>query len=96
MCTSARDDRFIDLEILRNRYLTAVEIQGLKISRGVNVSERTAVRRRMEKVNLKARWPARGPELLRHHRVSRFRLVREHANWTHEQWANHTHTDECA
>ena len=27
MCTSARDDRFIVLEILRNRYLNAVEIR---------------------------------------------------------------------
>ena len=40
---------------------------------------------------LKARWPVQGPELLRYHRVARLRFVREHANWTHEQWANHTH-----
>lgn len=39
-CTSVRDDRFIVLEILINRYLTAVEIrQRLQIARGVNVSE---------------------------------------------------------
>ena len=94
-CTSARDDRFIVLEILRNRYLTAVEMrQRLQISRGVNVSERT-VRRRMEEVNLKARRPARGPELLRHHRIDRLRFARKHANWTHEQCENVLFTDEC-
>lgn len=94
-CTSARDDRFIVLEILRNRYLTAVEIrQRLQISRGVNVSERT-VRRRMEEVNLKARRPARGPELLRQHRVARLQFAQEHANWTHEQWTTVLFTDEC-
>lgn len=94
-CTSVRDDRFIILEILRNRYLTAVEIrQRLQIVRGINVSERT-VRRRMDEVNLRSRRPARGPELLREHRVARLRFAREHANWTHEQWANVLFTDEC-
>ncbi|KAL0841209.1 hypothetical protein ABMA28_014946 [Loxostege sticticalis] len=94
-CTSAQDDRFIVLEILRNRFLTAVEIrQRLQIARGVNVSERT-IRRRMEEVNLRARRPARGPELLRQHRVARLQFARDHANWTHEQWARVLFTDEC-
>lgn len=94
-CTSARDDRFIILEILRNRFLTAVEIrQRLQNIRGINVSERT-VRRRMEEVNLRARRPARGPELLRQHRVARLRFAREHENWTPDQWARVLFTDEC-
>lgn len=94
-CTSARDDHFIVLQILRKRYLTAVEIrQRLQIARGVNVSERT-MRRRMEEVNLKALRPARGPEHLRQHRVARLQFAREHVNWTHEQWARVLFTDEC-
>lgn len=94
-CTSARDDRFIVLAVLRNRFLTAVEIrQRLQTARGVNVSERT-IRRRMEERDLRARRPARGPELLRHHRVARLRFAREHANWTHEQWSKVLWTDEC-
>lgn len=94
-CTSARDDRFIILEVLRNRFLTAVEIrQRLHQTRGVNVSERT-VRRRIEERNLRARRPARGPELERHHRVARLQFAREHSNWTLEQWANVLWTDEC-
>ncbi|KAL0859656.1 hypothetical protein ABMA27_010775 [Loxostege sticticalis] len=70
-CTSARDDRFIVLEILRNRFLTAVEIrQRLQIARGVNVSKRT-IRRRMEEVNLRATyttshsWAQASPQLWR-------------------------------
>ncbi|CAH2087783.1 unnamed protein product [Euphydryas editha] len=94
-CTSARDDRFIVLETLRNRFLTAVEIQQrLQISRNVNVSERT-VRRRMEEVNSRARRPARGPQLLPQHRAARLQFAREHANWSHEQWARVLFTDEC-
>lgn len=94
-CTSARDDRFIVMEILRNRFLTAVEIrQRLQNVRGINVSERT-IRRRMEEMNLRSRRPARGPELLRQHRAARLRFAREHVNWTHEQWAKVLFTDEC-
>lgn len=94
-CTSARDDRFIVLEILRNRFLTAVEIrQRLQMSRNVNVSERT-VRRRMEEVDLRARRPARGPQLLPQHRSARLQFAREHANWSHDQWARVLFTDEC-
>uniref|UniRef100_A0A2H1VNK9 SFRICE_026544 n=1 Tax=Spodoptera frugiperda TaxID=7108 RepID=A0A2H1VNK9_SPOFR len=94
-CSSARDDRFMVLAILKNRFLTAVEIrQRLQTARGVNVSERT-VRKRMEEQNLSARRPARGPELLRHHRVARLRFAREHANWTHEQWSKVLWTDGC-
>ncbi|KAL0895252.1 hypothetical protein ABMA27_011406 [Loxostege sticticalis] len=66
----------------------------LQIARGVNVSERT-IRRRMEEVNLRARRPARGTELLRQHRVARLQFARDHANWTHEQWARVLFTDEC-
>ncbi|XP_038209023.1 uncharacterized protein LOC119830186 [Zerene cesonia] len=95
-CTSVRDDRFILLAVLRNRYLTAVEIRHrLQVTRGVNVSERT-VRRRMEEVNLKVHRPARGPSsFLRQHRVARLQFAREHVNWSHEQWAKVLFTDEC-
>lgn len=94
-CTSARDDRFILLEILRNHFLAAVEIQQrLQIFRNVNVSERT-VRRRMEEVHLRARRPARGPQLLPQLRAARLQFAREHANWSHEQWARVLFTEEC-
>lgn len=94
-CTSARDDRFIILAVLRNRFLTAVEIRRrLQAARGVTVSERT-IRRRMAERDLRAQRPARGPELDRHHRVARLRFAREHVNWTQDQWAKVLFTDEC-
>lgn len=94
-CTSARDDRFIILEVLRNRFLTAVEIRRrLQVARGVVVSERT-IRRRMEERDIRAKRPARGPELERHHRVARLRFAREHVNWTLDQWSKVLFSDEC-
>lgn len=94
-CTSARDDRFLILEVLRNRFLTAVEIKRrLQATRGIIVSERT-IRRRLEERDLRAKRPARGPELERHHRVARLRFAREHVNWTTEQWSKVLFTDEC-
>lgn len=93
-CTSARDDRFIIMAVLRNRFLTAVEIRRrLQAARGVIVSERT-VRRRMAERDLRAQRPARGPELERHHRIARLRFAREHVNWTNEQWSKVLFTDE--
>lgn len=92
--TSSRDDRFIALQVLRNRFLTAVEITTrLRLIRNVTVSERT-VRRRIEERNLRARRPARGPALLRRHRVARLRFARLHVNWTIRQWSNVLFVDE--
>lgn len=94
-CTSARDDRFIILAVLRNRFLTAVEIRRrLQATRGVIVSERT-IRRRMEERDLRAQRPARGPELERQHRTARLRFARQHVNWTNDQWSKVLFTDEC-
>lgn len=93
--TSARDDRFISIQLLRNRFLTAVEVrQRLQLVRGVNVSDRT-VRRRIEEAGLHARRPAKGPELSRSHRVERLQFAREHVHWTPEQWSEVLFTDEC-
>ena len=94
-CTSERDDRLIIMEVLRNRFLTTVEIaQRLWIARGINISERT-VRRTMKERDLISRRLARGPELLRQHRVARLRFAREHANWTFDDWGKILFTDEC-
>lgn len=93
-CTSARDDRFVVLQVQRNRFLTAVEVrQSLQMVRNVNVSERT-IRRRLEEDDLHACRPARAPKLERYHRVARLRFAREHANWSLEDWGNVLFTDE--
>ncbi|KAF2884458.1 hypothetical protein ILUMI_21724 [Ignelater luminosus] len=60
----ARDDRFLTLNSLRDRTLTAIKFQGMldDTTRGAQVSKRT-VRRRLGKVDLRARCPARCPIL---------------------------------
>lgn len=93
-CTSDRDDRFIVTSMLRNRHLTGVDVQqNLRDVRGVAVSEWT-VRRRLKEANLTPRRPATGPKLTPHHRQARLTFVRNHLNWTLEQWRSVLFTDE--
>jgi transposase len=93
-CTTARDDRFLALRVLRNRKTTAVNARNeLQEVRGVAVSERT-VRRRLVGHNLNARRPANGPQLTRQHRVGRLHFGREHQNWGIEEWGQILFTDE--
>lgn len=80
--TSQRDDRFIVLASLRNRHLTAVNIQNRLLNvRRVQVSEWT-VRRRLHEVNLRSYRPASGPKLNQGHRVTQLTFAREHFDWS--------------
>lgn len=93
-CTTAQDDRFLTLRVLRNRDTTAVSARNeLQEVRGVAVSERT-VRRRLQEYGLSARRPANGPELTREHRVERMRFAREHQDWGIEEWRQILFSDE--
>lgn len=61
-CTSARDDRFVVGNVLRNRFSTATEARTRFFEvQNVSVSERT-IRRRLAERNLRAFRPARAPE----------------------------------
>lgn len=92
--TTARDDRFVVLSVLRNRHQTAVGVRNeLERVRGVSVSERT-IRRRLQERGLQARRPATGPQLLPRHRRQRLQFAREHVNWTIAQWGNVLFSDE--
>lgn len=80
-CTSARDDRFLVTNVLRNRFTAAVKARNpLREVRNVHVSERT-VRRRLGEKALGAFRPCRVPQLLVGHRRERLRFSREHAEW---------------
>lgn len=92
--TSERDNRFITLNVLRDRRVTSVQMKNeLEEVRQVQVSDRT-IRRRLFDIGLRARRPATGPELLRNHRVERLRYAREHEYWGNEEWSNILFTDE--
>lgn len=93
-CTSARDDRFIVSNVLRNRFSTATEVRTRLFEvRNVSVSERT-IRRRLAERNLRAFRPARAPQLLPQHRRARLAFAREYADWTMEEWKNVLFSDE--
>lgn len=93
-CTSARDDRFIVSNVLRNRFSTAPEVSTCLLEiRNVSVSERT-IRRRLSEQNLRAFRPARAPLLLPRHRTARLDFAREYAHWTVEEWKNVLFSDE--
>ncbi|EFA01186.1 Transposable element Tc3 transposase-like Protein [Tribolium castaneum] len=93
-CTTARDDHFLTLQVLRNRDTTAVAVRNsLEKVRGVAISERT-VRRRLNEEGLLARTPANGPKLTREHRVERLRFAHEHENWGTRDWSRVLFSDE--
>lgn len=92
--TNLTDDRFLVLTSLRNRHLSAVDLQGrLREGRGVSVSENT-VRRRLRDRNLRSHKPASGPKLTVAHRQARLEFARQHLNWNLAQWESILFSDE--
>lgn len=91
-CTTPRDDRYLRIQSLLNRSLTAPHLQNeLLITRQVNVSVKTVIRR-LKEVGLNPKRPARVPRLLPRHKIRRF--ARAHANWNEHQWGKILFTDE--
>lgn len=92
--TSARDDRFLMLQSLRNRHQTAVELaHRLRTVRDRAVSAQT-VRRRLVEGGLKSRRPARVPTLTVRHRQQRLQFARFHENWDENNWRRVLFSDE--
>lgn len=92
--TTARDDRFVVLQTLRNRRTTVPQMRNeLEEVRGRRTSHRT-ISRRLKEVGLKAYRTKKAPQLQRRHRVARLRFAREHEIWENDQWVNVLFTDE--
>lgn len=92
--TNAAQDRHIVQQVLRNRTLTAPEVQNVaRRTYGIQISSRT-IRRRLREGNLTPRIPARGPRLTAEHRRNRLQFARMHVNWEPADWSRVLFTDE--
>lgn len=91
--TTPQDDRYISLTTLRNRTITARDLQARLRGRGLNISDQT-IRNRLHAAHLKARNAARRPEMTALHRQRRLRWCRDHRAWNLRQWSQVMFSDE--
>lgn len=92
--TSARQDRFLRLNALRQRFVTARSLRNqLFETHNVAISVQTT-RNRLKEFQLFCRRPARGPRLTAAHRRARLAFAREHVNWQQADWRRILFTDE--
>ena len=92
--TTQQDDQYIRQSFLRNRRLTATEMQGRLLGRhGQRISDQT-IRNRLHSAHLKARKAAQKPLLTVLHRRERLRWCREHRIWNQGRWGDIMFSDE--
>ncbi|KAF2889900.1 hypothetical protein ILUMI_16273 [Ignelater luminosus] len=92
--TDARDDCFVRQSAFRNKTVTGTMLKDeLAIARNVMISSRT-VRRRLNEAGLSSRRSAKKPLLTREYIVARLRFVRNHQNWTVDEWNRVLFSDE--
>lgn len=88
--TSRRDDHFIVVTHLRNRFTPATAT-----ARRLRVSAQTIRNRlRQDRAPIRARRPYTGQILTARHRAARLAWARRHRHWTRAQWRNVIFTDE--
>lgn len=93
-CTTQRDDRYVQLQALRNRAFTASRLKNEQLkTRQDNVSTKT-VRRRLKEANLNLKCPAKVPRLLPHHQTTRLQFLRNRADGGENKWTRILFTDE--
>lgn len=92
--TSESEDKFIRVISLRNRRMTAPEIQAqLNETRSTDISSST-VKRRLRTAGLMGRVAARKPLLRTINKKKRLIWAKKHRSWTSEEWKSVLWTDE--
>lgn len=92
--TNQREDRYITLTALRNRFMPATAVRGELIrSHNVNVSVKT-IRRRLRERSLTSRRAKRAPLLTQQHKVERVAYANNYQRWTMREWGRVLFTDE--
>jgi hypothetical protein len=84
--TTAQRDRFLLLQSLRHRTLTAPALQVMTLGRYQFQISANTVRRRLAEHDLRPRIPARGPQLTAAHRRVRLLFTQNHVDWELDQW----------
>ncbi|GFX77905.1 transposable element Tcb1 transposase [Trichonephila clavipes] len=92
--TTPTDDRYIVLQVRRNRRQTAREIARHTTQATGRPISRFIVARRLRGGDLFARRPVRCQTLTPAHRRRRSLWCREHRNWRDNEWGRVLHTDE--
>ena len=88
--SSGREDHFITVTNLRNRFIPATVT-----ARQLGVSAQTICNRlKHNRALIRARRPYRGQIINAHHRAACLACARRHRHWTRAQWRNMIFTDE--
>lgn len=90
--TTARDDKLIIREVVRDRFITGNDI--LKRQPHLKVSARTVRRRITESGKFASYWAANKPYICERNRKKRLAWAKDHLNWSKEQWHRVLWTDE--
>lgn len=93
-CTTARQDQFMVMQTLRDRFQPATETTRQLYDVHTVVVTPETVRNRLREANLTARRPCNVPQLQRHHRIARLQFASEHIDWTEQDWTKVLFTDE--
>jgi hypothetical protein len=84
--TTAQRDRFLLLQSLRHRTLTAPALQVMTLGRYQFQISANTVRRRLVEHDLRPRIPARDPQLTAAHRKVRLLFAQNHVDWELDHW----------
>lgn len=83
--TTERQDRYIQLTHLRDRFLRASQIAAVTIGTHGNAVCNETIRRRLKNIRLQCRRPLKGPELTEAHRATRRQWTQQRMRWTFQR-----------